>query len=332
MPDKKDSVWPPQGLKNMFGKETMPAPPPGDMKDAGVAPKSPSPPVPLTVAQGPMLPPSPYGPTPDLSSFGAPPPVVPSVPPPVGSAGNPPAAPPPLVPPVQPVQQVQAPARPTGQPMADPKVAARQMLADGYKALNAGDLETARTMAFRVREMNVELGATEMGPEQLLQDVQKAAAIAAAKSPKTATPADSHALVKEGRALLAQGKLEEAEFKCNQAAAVRNAHWGLFEDSPEKLRSDVQRTRAAHNREESDRLLIEAHKLFAQGNIDEAKKKAWRAQELHGAYSPFDFGDRPQKLLIEISKAETVRAADARRAELKPATTAPTARRARTNW
>ena len=192
------------------------------------------------------------------------------------------------------------------------KVLARQMLADGYKALQIGDLDTARRMAFQVKDLNVELDRTELGPDQLLHEVQKKSV--AASSPKMPkTPDDSRALVKEGRLLLQKNKLDEAEVLCSQAAAVPNSRWGLFEDSPEKLRSDIQKAHALRDREESVKLLAEAHKLFAAGQYDDAKKKAWQAEKLHGPYGVLDFGERPQKLVAEITRAEAAKGAAAQK-------------------
>lgn len=205
--------------------------------------------------------------------------------PPAGSV--PPLGPPPLV-----------------TPPMDKKVQARQLLADGYKALTIGDLDTARSMANRAKDLNVELDRADPGPDQLLHEIQKkSAAVATAKAPKTA--AEARSLVKEAKALLKKNKLDDAEVLCSQAAAVPNVGWGLFEDSPEKLRGDIQKARTLHDREESVKLLAEARKLFVKGQFDEAKKRAWEADKLHGPYGVLDFGERPQTLLAEIARAET---------------------------
>src|SRR6185369_5277505 len=99
-------------------------------------------------------------------------------------------------------------------------------------------------------------------------------------------------------------KLDEAERLCGQAGAITSARWGLFEDNPDKLRSDIQKARSRREREESVRLMTDARRLYAQGNYHEAKVKAWQAQKLHqGPYSIWDL-DRPQKLLDEIHRAE----------------------------
>jgi Flp pilus assembly secretin CpaC len=203
-----------------------------------------------------------------------------------------------------PAEPSQPAKRPTGLP--PPKQAiARQMMVDGYRALEAGDLETARLNATRARDLHVELDAKELNPEQLLLEVQKkAAAIAVARTAANATPKDARNLIQEGRALLKLHKFDEAEIKCSQAAAVTNTTYRLFEDSPERLRNDIQRARDKRNREQADRLLVEARRLFAKGDYKDAKAKAWEAQTLHGPYGPFDFGDRPQKLLAEIARVE----------------------------
>ena len=57
-------------------------------------------------------------------------------------------------------------------------------------------------------------------------------------------------------------------------ASVPGARWGLFEDSPEKLRRDIQSKRVAREREDSIKLLAEARKLYGQGNYHEAKRLA----------------------------------------------------------
>ncbi len=49
---------------------------------------------------------------------------------------------------------------------------------------------------------------------------------------------------------------------------------------------------------------MEARKVFAAGKLQDAKAMANRAAKLHGPYSMWDMGDRPQKLLDEIHRTE----------------------------
>jgi type II secretory pathway component GspD/PulD (secretin) len=194
---------------------------------------------------------------------------------------------------------------------------ARQIVKDGYVFLQANDLEKAQFLALKAKEMKVTFGPNEQTPDQLLQEIErhkentKPADLATAPSKsaaESASKADPRALLRQGRSLLEKKKYDEADKLCNQAQAG-NGRWGLFEDTPEKLRRDIQRLRASSERDEAVRLMVEARKLLAQGNFEEAQKKAYRAQQLHGPYGPLDFGDRPHKLLEDINRARLAKGA-----------------------
>jgi Flp pilus assembly secretin CpaC len=198
---------------------------------------------------------------------------------------------------------------------------ARDVVRDGFIFLQANDLEKAYFLAMKAKELNVTFTAQEQTPDQLLHEIQRRkgstlltnperqrgdSTATAKKETPAPTNADPRALLKQGRALLQQRKIEEADKVCSQAIAA-NARWGLFEDTPEKLRRDIQRGRQSWERDESVRLMVDARKVFAAGNIDDAEKKAYKAQQYHGPYGVFDFGDRPQKLLDEIQKAKVAK-------------------------
>src|SRR5581483_7361536 len=74
------------------------------------------------------------------------------------------------------------------------------------------------------------------------------------------------------------------------------------------LRLDLHRARGRRDQQESARLLVEARRLFDQGNLEEAKACAERSRRLHGPYSLLE-GDRAAKLIAEIETAETRRPA-----------------------
>jgi Flp pilus assembly secretin CpaC len=124
--------------------------------------------------------------------------------------------------------------------------------------------------------------------------------------PPGSVPHDSagaHAMLRDARNLYAQGKLDDADRLCAQVAAAK-VKWGLFEDNPDKLRADLKGARQKHDQAESVKVLVEARKLYAAGNYEEARVKAWKAAQLHGKYSVTELGDRPEKLLAEIDAAE----------------------------
>ncbi len=190
----------------------------------------------------------------------------------------------------------------------DRSTVARQLVREGYDALHKNDLEKASKYAEQAKSLRVAFNWWEDNPDKLIADIQRKApgapVVAQARDKKPiSSSANGHTLVREGRALLREGKLDQADQLCARAASTQTP-WGLFEDSPEKLRADIQLARAKQSRDESAKVLADARHLFAQGKIEEAKAKAIRAQELHGPYSVWDLGDRPLKLLAEIEHAE----------------------------
>lgn len=195
---------------------------------------------------------------------------------------------------------------------------ARKLLEQGKKALQDKEYKRAKELADQAKSLKPILDWWEYTPEKLLADIQRASpqtinAAVVANGPKTSTPdaakatesSDPRVLLKQARDLYAAGKLDEAKEVAIKANGCAGARWGLFDDSPDKLMTDIQKARAKRDQEESVKVLAEARKLLEQGNLDEAEKKACRAERLHGPYSVWDMGDRPQKLLAEVETART---------------------------
>ncbi len=196
--------------------------------------------------------------------------------------------------------------------------AARVLLRDGRTALANKNYTEAERLAKEAQSKNPDFLFNEDTPERLLADIRKAAP-AATVAVKPTTPekptttastdkpadlkADPRALLKQARALFNQGKLDEAKELAEKANASSSTHWGLFADSPDVLLNDIAKVKLKKDQDESARVLAEARKEFEQGNYDEAEKKAYRAEKLHGTYSYWELGDRPNKLLAEIDTA-----------------------------
>jgi len=125
-----------------------------------------------------------------------------------------------------------------------------------------------------------------------------------AEERRAQTKEDAKALVSLGRERLKGLQLEDAEMLASRAKRVTPDGWGLFEDSPDKLLLDVRRVRDQVGREESVKLLSEARKLYQQGELEEARTKAARAER--AAWSLQHLGCRrsSQKLLTQIEVAE----------------------------
>lgn len=199
------------------------------------------------------------------------------------------------------------------------------------QAYDRGDWDTAEALAREAEKLGGAWSRFTLWadtPAKVLKDVQTARARKAgsssvkapaaaqpvptssvAKGAAASTPSDPKTLVKNGRELLAAGKLDEAEKVCNQAAATKTT-WGVFEDSPERLMQDIRAAKAKRDVEESVKVLAQARSMFEKANgdlkvLDEAEKLTYKAERLHGPYSVFDLGDRPHKLRAEIDAART---------------------------
>jgi type II secretory pathway component GspD/PulD (secretin) len=182
--------------------------------------------------------------------------------------------------------------------------AAQRLLTDARKALDAGDVAKAEQLTNQARTANPDPKWWELETtDKLLADIRKAKA---AKGEATAKQAeDPHALVKKGRELMEAGKLDEAtQITLKAKAAGTSVHWGIFEDTPESLLTDIDRARVQHNKDESVKVLADGRRLFEKNDLDGARKAAYRALQLHGPYSILEMGDRPQKLLADIETAE----------------------------
>lgn len=207
---------------------------------------------------------------------------------------------------------------------------ARQMVSDGFRFLSEGDAGKAHFVAMKAKELNVAWGPNEQTPDILLAAIQAQSGVAApppptpiqpvaavkpAQAPDAAKPkpivldpkADPRLLLKQGRDALAQHNFEIADKACSLALAAK-ASWGFWEDTPDKLRRDLIHAHQTADRDESVRLMVEARRSFTAGNLDEAEKKAYTAQKLHGPYGVFDFGERPARLLDEVRQARLTQA------------------------
>src|SRR5262249_12398452 len=117
------------------------------------------------------------------------------------------------------------------------------------------------------------------------------------------TKPEAQKLLQQGRQQLAQNKFDEATQTAQRLKAMNHLSWGLFEDSPDSLLVDVQKARLKRDRAEAGRVLAEARRLYEKGDYEAASRAAYRAEKLHGPYSIWDLGDRPSKLLSDISTA-----------------------------
>ncbi|HEY1187691.1 MAG TPA: hypothetical protein VGE74_08540, partial [Gemmata sp.] len=113
---------------------------------------------------------------------------------------------------------------------------------------------------------------------------------------------DPKQLLKDGRKALAEGRFADAR-DLAQAAEANNpgGKWGLFDDTPHSLRKDIESAQTKANKAQSEQLVKQAKATAAKPaandaerayNLDLALQMAKKADQLHGPYSTWDFGDR----------------------------------------
>ena len=147
---------------------------------------------------------------------------------------------------------------------------------------------------------------TAKNPTEPSQDLAKIedAKTGEASLPAPADAKDAKGLLTQGRKALAQNKLDQAMECAMRARAIPGAKFGLFDDSPDRLISDVTKAKSKADQQEAGKLIADARKAYEAGDYEQASRLAYKAKQLRGPSSIFDFGDRPESLLAEINKAQ----------------------------
>ena len=200
-----------------------------------------------------------------------------------------------------PMQPGTTPGAAPGQDKSQVKAVARQLVFDGYKALEGGDLANARRLGEQARSMNAGFEEWEPNPDRLLADVQRQSATAQAMAGAT----DARGMLRQARNLFQQQRLDEAEKLAVQAENMPNSRWGLFEDSPRKLRDEIVRSRSQMDSDRANKLTLEARAALKRGDVAQARVFAQQAKSLQGTSSGFTiWADTPEAVLRDVARAE----------------------------
>src|SRR5262245_1401937 len=187
------------------------------------------------------------------------------------------------------------------------------------EAYDARDYGLAEKLAKQARALQAPSAFYDDSPDDMLGDISRkpgarpivpAAATAAGARPATADPRVLMTLAKQA---MDAGDLDRAQDLAMQAQATgANVRWGLFDDTPASLLKDIHKSRGRRDRDASEKLLAEARQLVERpaatkneriANLTTAEEKARRAGAMHGAYSMWDFGDRPGDVIADVRKA-----------------------------
>ncbi len=179
------------------------------------------------------------------------------------------------------------------------KAQARQIVMDGYKALETNNLDQAKALAVQAKEMRADLGEWEPNPDKLLADIGRRAAA----NDLVVTGNNPVDLLRQGRSAFLQQRFDEAEKYAVQADSL-NRRYGLFEDSPKKLRDDIARERTKLDVDRAGKLTLEARRQLKQNNYAEARSLATQAKQLNGQTSFFGWSDTPDAVLRDVARLE----------------------------
>ncbi len=135
---------------------------------------------------------------------------------------------------------------------------------------------------------------------------------------------DPKQIIKDGRKALAEGRFADARDLAQSADAHNpGGKWGLFDDTPSSLRKDIEAAQTKAQKVQAEQLMKQAKETATKPavndaerayNLDTAIQMARKADQLHGPYSTWDMGDRPDKLVKDLQ---------ATRSKFKVAPTAP---------
>jgi general secretion pathway protein D len=225
------------------------------------------------------------------------------------------------------------------QPASTPSGSSEKQIAQGLvkqarQSLLAGKYDDAYQKASAAQQLNVAYTLLEDRPETVLQDLQIAMAgdssaptanIASATKPAAPTNGESvraRELVTQARTALKSGRIDEAWAKAS-AASQMNVAFELFEDTPQRVMSEIERMQspATPNKpnvaqaaavappaassnmtsaNQATQLVREARMALRAGQFETAKQKALMADQLNATYGPVD--DRPELVLRDLAE------------------------------
>src|SRR5205085_10820960 len=126
--------------------------------------------------------------------------------------------------------------------------------------------EQAKALDGEAKEMRAGLEWWEPNRDKLLADVKRRAAV----NDIVAKSNDPAELLQQRRKYYLQLCYDEAERLALKAESL-GRRYGLFEDSPKKLKDDIARGRSQLSIEQSAKLTAEARRQFNQRNYADAR-------------------------------------------------------------
>ena len=121
------------------------------------------------------------------------------------------------------------------------------VLQQARKEMQAGRIDSAREKALAAQNLNTTFGLWDDRPESLLEEIDR---LAETKKPapvknnvSNGTKAQAIALLKQARADMAAGNVDDAQDKVTQASEL-NVAFGVFDDRPEQVQMLIDRAKS----------------------------------------------------------------------------------------
>lgn len=189
---------------------------------------------------------------------------------------------------------------------------ARELMRQARAAMDAQNYSKARELAEKARAMKAPAAFYEDAPEDLLAEMSRKGVGGTRTTANKPTTTDPKVLLDMAKKAYQMGDLERAQDLASQAQAHSGkARWGLFDDTPASVLKDVQKAKARRDKDDAEKLLVEARSLLARqaatqaeraANVNAAEEKAKLSARKHGEFSVWDFGDRPADVLADVKR------------------------------
>ncbi|WP_020469063.1 hypothetical protein [Zavarzinella formosa] len=188
---------------------------------------------------------------------------------------------------------------------------ARDLMRQAREAYDAKNYGKAKELAEKARSLRAPSQFFDDTPEDLLADIAKKSGAKPGGAAKP-TITDPRRLMGMAKQSLESGDLDKAQDYASMAQANEGSvRWGLFDDTPSSLLKDIQKAKTKRDQHQADKLLADAKALLERqaadkrerlSNLMMAEEKARQAGKLHGPYSVWDFGDRPEEIIADSRK------------------------------
>src|SRR5262249_24583009 len=154
--------------------------------------------------------------------------------------------------------------------------------------------------AEQARDLNAGYEPGELTPDAILVQIGQQSSSVQAMAGAT----DARGVLRQARNLFVQQRLDEAEKLAVQAENTANARWGLFEDTPRKLRDEIVRARSAMDHDKANKLTLEARAALKRNDVAQARAYAQHAKALQGTSSMWSVwgADTPDAVLRDVAR------------------------------